>query len=166
MVKDIVPGCDAAVVIGSRLREVDAKRRGLALPEQLIHVDWDERWISKNYLAALPLVGDIGAIARALRTQLEGEPYTGPRQERTAAWRRQADAEIERLSRERPEIQSLQAIRTVLPETAPSWSITPSLAIGPSIFIRPIRRMGSSGPKAPACSASVFQRHRRQDSAA
>ena len=115
VVKDIVPGCDAAVVIGSRLREVDAKRRGLALPEQLIHVDWDERWISKNYLAALPLVGDIGAIARALRTQLEGEPYTGPRQERTAAWRRQADAEIERLSRERLEIQSLQAIRTVLP---------------------------------------------------
>ena len=115
VVKDIVPGCDAAVVIGSRLREVDAKRRGLALPEQLIHIDWDERWISKNYLAALPLVGDIGAIARALRTQLEGEPYTGPRQERTAAWRRHADAEIERLSRERPEIQSLQAIRTVLP---------------------------------------------------
>ncbi len=115
VVKDIVPGCDAAVVIGSRLREVDAKRRGLALPEQLIHVDWDERWISKNYLAALPLVGDIGAIARALRTQLEGEPYTGPRQERTAAWRRQADAEIERLGRERLEIQSLQAIRTVLP---------------------------------------------------
>ena len=115
VVKDLVPGCDAAVVIGSRLREVDAKRRGLVLPEQLIHVDWDERWISRNYPAALPLVGDIGAITRALRDQLEGEPYTGPRQERTAAWRRQADAEIERLGRERPEIQSLQAIRAVLP---------------------------------------------------
>ena len=115
VVKDLVPGCDAAVVIGSRLREVDAKRRGLALPEQLIHVDWDERWISRNYPAALPLVGDIGAITRVLRDQLEGEPYTGPRQERTAAWRRQADAEIERLGRERPEIQSLQAIRAVLP---------------------------------------------------
>ena len=115
VVKEIVPGCDAAVVVGSRLREVDAKRRGLALPEQLIHVDWDERWISRNYPAALPLVGDIGAITRALRNQLEGEPYTGPRQERTAAWRQQADAEIERLSRERPEIQSLQAIRDVLP---------------------------------------------------
>ncbi len=115
VVKDLVPGCDAAVVIGSRLREVDAKRRGLTLPEQLIHVDWDERWISRNYPAALPLVGDIGAITRALRNQLEGEPYTGPRQERTVAWRRQADAEIERLSLERPEIQSLQAIRAVLP---------------------------------------------------
>ena len=115
VVKEIVPGCDAAVVIGSRLREVDAKRRGLALPEQLIHVDWDERWISKNYPAAVPLVGDITAITRALRDQLEGEPYTGPRRERTAAWRQQADAEFERLTLERPELQSLQAIRAVLP---------------------------------------------------
>ena len=65
VVKEIVPGCDAAVAIGSRLREVDAKRRGLVLPEQLIHVDWDERWISKNYPAAVPLVGDIAAITRA-----------------------------------------------------------------------------------------------------
>ena len=72
VVKDIVPGCDAAVVIGSRLREVDAKRRGLALPEQLIHVDWDERWIGKNYPTAVPLVGDIGVITQALWAQLEG----------------------------------------------------------------------------------------------
>lgn len=115
VVKEIVPGCDAAVVIGSRLREVDAKRRGLVLPEQLIHIDWDERWISKNYPAAVPLVGDVTAITRALRDQLEGEPYTGPRQERTAAWRREAEAEFERLRQERPELQSLQAIRAVLP---------------------------------------------------
>ena len=115
VVKEIVPGCDAAVAIGSRLREVDAKRRGLVLPEQLIHIDWDERWISKNYPAAVPLVGDIATITRALRDQLEGEPYAGPRQERTAAWRREAEAEFERLSQERPELQSLQAIRAVLP---------------------------------------------------
>ena len=115
VVKEIVPGCDAALVIGSRLREVDAKRRGLALPEQLIHVDWDERWIGKNYPAAVPLVGDISAITKALRGQLEGEPYTGPRQERTAEWRRGADAEMERLNQELPEIQSLKAIREVLP---------------------------------------------------
>ena len=115
VVKEIVPGCDAAVAIGSRLREVDAKRRGLVLPEQLIHIDWDERWISRNYPAAVPLVGDIAAITRALRDQLEGEPYAGPRQERTAAWRQAADAEFERLSQERPELQSLQAIRAVLP---------------------------------------------------
>ncbi len=115
VVREVVPGCDAAVVIGSRLREVDAKRRGLALPEQLIHIDWDERWIGKNYPAAVPLVGDIAAITRALRSQLEGEPYAGPRQARTAAWRRQAEAEIARLSQELPEMQSLQAVRAVLP---------------------------------------------------
>ena len=85
VIQDVVPGCDAALVVGSRLREVDAKRRGLVLPEQLIHVDWDERWIGKNYPTAIPLIGDIRVITQELRRQLEGEPYTGPRQERTAA---------------------------------------------------------------------------------
>ena len=115
VIQDIVPGCDAALVVGSRLREVDAKRRGLVLPEQLIHVDWDERWIGKNYPTAVPLIGDIRVITQELRRQLEGEPYTGLRQERTAAWRHEADAEMERLSQERPEIQALNVIREVLP---------------------------------------------------
>ena len=115
VIQDIVPGCDAALVVGSRLREVDAKRRGLMLPEQLIHVDWDERWIGRNYPTAIPLIGDICVITQELRRQLEGEPYTGPRQERTAAWRREADEEMARLSQERPEIQALNVIREVLP---------------------------------------------------
>jgi acetolactate synthase-1/2/3 large subunit len=115
VVKEIVPGCDAALAIGTRLREVDAKRRGLVLPEQLIHVDWDERWIGKNFPTAVSLVGDLRAITRELRRQLEGEPYTGPRQERVAEWRRQADAEMARLRKELPEMRYLDAIRQALP---------------------------------------------------
>jgi acetolactate synthase-1/2/3 large subunit len=115
VVKDIVPACDAALVIGSRLREVDAKRRGLVLPGRLIHVDWDERWIGKNFPTAVPLVGDIRAITQELRRQLEGEPYTGARQERVAAWRQQADAEMARLRQELPEIRYLDTIRRLLP---------------------------------------------------
>jgi acetolactate synthase-1/2/3 large subunit len=80
VVKDIVPNCDVALVIGTRLREVDAKRRGLALPEQIIHVDWDDRWIGRNFLTTVPLVGEIPAITNELRRQLEGEPYAGQRQ--------------------------------------------------------------------------------------
>lgn len=115
VVKEIVPACDAALVIGSRLREVDAKRRGLVLPGRLIHVDWDERWIGKNFPTAVPLVGDIRAITQELRRQLEGEPYTGARQERVAAWRQQADAEMARLRQELPEIRYLDTIRRLLP---------------------------------------------------
>jgi acetolactate synthase-1/2/3 large subunit len=93
VVKEIVPQCDVALAIGTRMREVDAKRRGLVLPEQVIHVDWDERWIGKNFPATVPLVGDIRAITKELRRQLEGEPYSGPRQQRVAEWRQQDTAQ-------------------------------------------------------------------------
>jgi len=115
VVKEIVPECDVALAIGTRLREVDAKRRGLVLPQQLIHVDWNDRWIDKNFPTAVPLVGDVRAITQELRRQLQGEPYTGQRQERAAEWRRQADAEIARLRQEMTEIRYLDAIRNLLP---------------------------------------------------
>jgi acetolactate synthase-1/2/3 large subunit len=115
VVKDIVPQCDVALAIGTRLREVDAKRRGLVLPEQLIHVDWDDRWIGRNFPTAVPLVGDVNAITQELRRQLEGEPYSGPRQQRVAKWRRQADAERAQLQQELTEVRYLDAIRAVLP---------------------------------------------------
>ncbi|MGE0820910.1 MAG: thiamine pyrophosphate-binding protein [Candidatus Binatia bacterium] len=115
VVKDIVPNCDVALVIGTRLREVDAKRRGLVLPEQVIHVDWDERWIGKNFPTTVPLVGDIRAIAKELRRQLEGEPYTGQRQERVAEWRKQTDAEAAQVRKELHEVRYLDTIRQILP---------------------------------------------------
>jgi len=115
VVKEIVPECDVALAIGTRLREVDAKRRGLVLPQQLIHVDWNNRWIDKNFPTAVPLVGDVPAIAQELRRQLQGEPYSGQRQERVAEWRRQADAEIARLRQEMTEIRYLDTIRSLLP---------------------------------------------------
>jgi acetolactate synthase-1/2/3 large subunit len=115
VVKEIVPQCDVALAIGTRLREVDAKRRGLILPQQLIHVDWDDRWMGKNFSTAVPLIGDIGAIAKELRRQLEGEPYAGQRQERVADWRRQADAEMVRLRQELAEMRYLDVLRHTLP---------------------------------------------------
>jgi acetolactate synthase I/II/III large subunit len=115
VVKEIVPECDVALAIGTRLREVDAKRRGLVLPQQLIHVDWNDRWIDKNFPTAVPLVGDVRAITQELRRQLQGEPYSGQRQERAAEWRRQADAEIARLRQEMTEIRYLDTIRSLLP---------------------------------------------------
>src|SRR5262249_13042421 len=115
VVKEIVPECDVALAIGTRLREVDAKRRGLVLPQQLIHVDWDERWIGRNFPAAVPLVGNIPTVTGELRRQLEGEPYTGQRQERVAEWRRQADAESVQLRQELAEVRYLDVLRSLLP---------------------------------------------------
>lgn len=114
-VHDIMPNCDVALVIGTRLREVDAKRRGLVLPEQVIHLDWDDRWIGKNYPTPLPLIGDVPAVTRALRRQLAGELYTGPRQERVKAWREQADEAKAQLEQELSEMRYLKTIREILP---------------------------------------------------
>lgn len=116
VVKEIVPQCDVALAIGARMREVDGKRRGLVLPEQLIHVDWDERWIGKNFPTAVPLVGDVRAITAELRRQLGGgEPYSGSRQQRVAEWRTQSDSERASLQHELIEVRYLDAIRACLP---------------------------------------------------
>jgi len=115
VVKDIVPNCDVVLAIGTRLREVDAKRRGLVLPEQVIHVDWDERWVGKNFPTTVPLIGDIRAITTELRRQLEGEPYAGQRQARVAEWRKQTDAEMAQVRKDLPEVRYLDTIRQILP---------------------------------------------------
>lgn len=115
VVKDIVPNCDVALVIGTRLREVDGKRRGLALPEQVIHVDWDDRWIGRNFPTTVPLVGEIPAITKELRRQLEGEPYAGQRQKRVAEWRQQTDAETAQVRKDLLEVRYLDTIREILP---------------------------------------------------
>jgi acetolactate synthase-1/2/3 large subunit len=115
VVKEIVPNCDVVLAIGTRLREVDAKRRGLVLPEQLIHVDWDERWIGKNFPTTVPLVGEVPTITKELRRQLEGEPYAGQRQKRVAEWRQQTDAETAQVRKDLLEVRYLDTIREILP---------------------------------------------------
>lgn len=118
VVEDIVPQCDVALVIGSRLREVDAKRRGLKLPSKLIHLDWDDRWIGRNFEAAVPLVGDLPALTKTLRKALEGEPYSGPRQELTKKWAHQSDEQYQLLQKQLQEIQSVSTLRAVIPRDA------------------------------------------------
>jgi acetolactate synthase-1/2/3 large subunit len=146
-VHDVMPGCDAALVVGTRLREVDAKRRGLVLPEQVIHVDWDERWTGRNYPTTLPLVGDVPAIVRQLRSRLEGEPYTGPRQERVAAWRRQADETSTRLEDELGVMRYLKAIRQVLDRDSALVIDNTQLAYWAEYFYPSYRPNGLVGAK-------------------
>jgi acetolactate synthase-1/2/3 large subunit len=116
-VREMVNSCDVALAIGTRLREVDAKRRGLALP-QLIHVDWDERWLNKNFPVAVPLIGDIRAIAQELQRQLGGEPYRGQRQQRTAELRKKLDQEVAEIRRAHVEMRYLDMVRRSLPRTS------------------------------------------------
>jgi len=117
VVREMVSSCDVALAIGTRLREVDAKRRGLVLP-QLIHVDWNERWINKNFPATVSLVGDIRIIAQELQRQLGGEPYSGQRQERTAELRRKLNQEVAEIRRAHIEMRYLDVVRQFLPRAS------------------------------------------------
>lgn len=56
--RDILGSADVVIAAGTRLRDVDSKRRGVKMRD-LIHIDIDERWINKNYPAAAYFQGDV-----------------------------------------------------------------------------------------------------------
>ena len=55
--RDILGEADLVIAAGTRLRDVDAKRRGVKIGD-LVHIDIDDRWIDRNYKATLAFTGD------------------------------------------------------------------------------------------------------------
>lgn len=111
--RELIKSCDLAIAIGTRLREVDAKRRGLKLPP-LIHLDWDETWVNKNFPADVALLGDISSNLSAI---IEGIEATLPITERTE-WMRERreniECEMQSIFSLHPEMLYLSVIRKVL----------------------------------------------------
>jgi acetolactate synthase-1/2/3 large subunit len=64
-VREILTSSTIALAIGTRLRSADYQRRGVSLP-RLIHVDWNDTWIDRNYPAEMRIIGDVRGIARRL----------------------------------------------------------------------------------------------------
>lgn len=56
--RDMIASSDIVIAIGTRLRDVDAKRRSVKIKE-LVHIDIDEQWIDKNYPSQLSFAGDL-----------------------------------------------------------------------------------------------------------
>ena len=56
--RDMIASSDIVIAIGTRLRDVDAKRRSVKIKE-LVHIDIDEQWIDKNYPSQLNFAGDL-----------------------------------------------------------------------------------------------------------
>ena len=113
-VRETVQYCDVALAIGTRLREVDAKRRGLSL-SRLIHVDWDARWMDKNFPVEVALTGDIQRIIKTLLEKLEPEPASKERLKWIKKMRNKLEQEVEEIRRARVELEYLDVIRKVLP---------------------------------------------------
>jgi acetolactate synthase-1/2/3 large subunit len=56
--RDIIASSDIVIAIGTRLRDVDAKRRSVKIKE-MVHIDIDDQWIDKNYTSQLKFTGDL-----------------------------------------------------------------------------------------------------------
>jgi acetolactate synthase-1/2/3 large subunit len=56
--RDIIASSDIVIAIGTRLRDVDAKRRSVKIKE-LVHVDINDQWMDKNYPSQLKFAGDL-----------------------------------------------------------------------------------------------------------
>lgn len=114
VVRDVVDACDVALTVGTRLRDVDLKRRGLKLP-RLIHMDWDERWVQRNFPAEVVLTGDITRNLGALLAQLVPAPSLKARQDWLRDQKTRYETERRAISETRRELHYLHGIRRILP---------------------------------------------------
>ena len=117
VIREAVASSDLVLALGTRLREVDAKRRGLVLP-RLIHVDWDDQWIDKNFPAEIALTGDLAQIVRALVKEVSPLPHWEKRKARVKDMVSNRQEETSQIGQMHPELAYLEAIRDVMPRVS------------------------------------------------
>ena len=117
VIREAVASCDLVLAVGTRLREVDAKRRGLLLP-RLIHVDWDDQWIDKNFPAEIALTGDLAQIVRALVKEIDPLTNGGKRKARVKGIISNRQEETSQIGKKHSELAYLKAIRDVMPRVS------------------------------------------------
>jgi len=117
VIREAVASSDLVLAFGTRLREVDAKRRGLLLP-RLIHVDWDDQWIDKNFPAEIALTGDLVQIVRALVKEIDPLTNGEKRKARVEGIVINRQEETSQIGKMQPELAYLEAIRDVMPRVS------------------------------------------------
>jgi acetolactate synthase-1/2/3 large subunit len=113
-VREMILAADVCLAIGTRLRESDLKQHGLALP-RLIHVDWDDTWVGKNYETEWALTGDLPAIVKGLLEGLKGHSVDQDRRAYVQTIRSRLKDEIRDIRKARVELEYLEVIRASLP---------------------------------------------------
>ncbi|HOV89277.1 MAG TPA: thiamine pyrophosphate-binding protein [Syntrophorhabdaceae bacterium] len=110
---------DLVIAIGTRLRDVDAKRRGVKIKD-LIHIDLDNQWLNKNYPSTIACAWDI----KGFISMLEGILH-----KKTFAWdlkliKKQRQEERMVLLKKEKGYGIVEAIRSSIPEdTITIWDL-------------------------------------------
>ncbi|MCP4753956.1 MAG: thiamine pyrophosphate-binding protein [Proteobacteria bacterium] len=113
-VRELRKTCDVTLSVGSRLRNNDFHRRKVAMPG-LIHIDWDDTWVDKNYKADIPLIGDVPAIAASLADRLGAESPPASRRKRVEELRSCLEQERSDGRDGNEEARYIDAIRRAMP---------------------------------------------------
>lgn len=155
VIREIISSCDVTLVIGSRLREVDAKRRGMTL-SHLIHVDWDAQWIGKNFPAEVALTGDIPSILAAMRHRLEPTSLLDQRMTWIKEMRKRLEAELSKVREAHVEMQYLEVIRRSLPRDSTLVIDNTQLGYWAEYFYPPYSQGGLVGARGSATIGFAF----------
>jgi len=113
-VREMIQQADLCLAIGTRLRDSDVKQHGLALP-RLIHVDWDDTWLGKNYETEVALTGDLSALLKGLLEGLKGHSVAQDLQAYVQTMRTRLKEEIRKIREAHLELEYLEVIRESLP---------------------------------------------------
>jgi acetolactate synthase-1/2/3 large subunit len=119
VVKEIVSSADITIAIGTRLRDVDARRRGVKIRE-LIHFDVDNRWFNKNYPTTYQYSGDLLPFLDHLKIIMSGKTYRWSLQDLKEAQRQ----ERKYLHNKFPGFQFIHLLKECIPEhTTTVWDL-------------------------------------------
>ncbi|MDR2017576.1 MAG: thiamine pyrophosphate-binding protein [Syntrophobacterales bacterium] len=120
LAREIVSSADMVIALGTRLRDMDVKRRGVKI-HKLVHIDVDDAWIGRNHGAHLGASGDLGTALGGIRKILKNSRFD---------WDMDLLKEKERRERETLKKGStgfrvMQIIRdAVPPETTTVWDLS------------------------------------------
>ena len=118
--KEIISSADVVVALGARLRDMDAKRRGVKIG-RLIHIDVDDAWVGKNYATELAASGEMKAAIAGLGRILEDLRFDW----NLDGLKEKESEEREALKKDSTGFRIVQLIRDVIPEdTATVWDLS------------------------------------------
>lgn len=115
----IIKDADIVIAIGTRLRDVDAKRRGVKINE-LIHIDIDDFWIGKNYSTHIKLSDNLYKILGLLDNTLKNKTFDWD----LVSLKNEQKKERERLSKDADGFKIIKTIRDAIPaDTITVWDL-------------------------------------------
>jgi len=117
--KEIVSSADIAIAVGTRLRDVDAKRRGVKIRD-LVHIDIDTVWFDKNYPASYKVSGKILPLLHNLKNVLQDKTFDWQLKELKEAQRQ----ERQQLQNKFIGFQLMNVVRDSIPDDATTvWDL-------------------------------------------